>query len=372
MKKITSILLVAIVILGGYFLLNKNKTLQVSEPIKVGIIESLTGSAAYYGQENKNGVEIAMAEIATKYPDLKFEVYHEDSLYTPKGGVDAYNALKARYKLDAVITHASHVSLAIQPLAKADGILQMGVSASAKNFTSPNDVSFRVSPTIETEVEIMADYIKEKGYKKVSVMYFNTDVGINILDAIKVELAGSGSQVSTEDAFALDATDFRTYLAKVKQAQSDAIYAIGTAAHLSNILKQANELGIKVQFLGFRAAEDPTLTKNAGVLAEGFVYTYAFDSEDNRKETKDFVGAYKAKYNSVPDGYAAEGYEGMMLTAAAFDKCGKDYPCIQSYLSGLKNYKSIFGDLSFDQNGDVTYPFFLKVVRDGKFVRLTK
>jgi branched-chain amino acid transport system substrate-binding protein len=245
----------------------------------------------------------------------------------------------------------------------------MAVSSSAKNFSSPNDLSFRVSPTTDIEVEVMINFIKEKGYKKISIIYFNNDIGVSVADSVERGLVGSNSTVSTRDAFPLDATDYRTYLTKAKQAGSDAIYAIGTAAHLSNMLKQGSELGIKAQFLGFRASEDPVLIKNAGNLAEGFIYTYAFDANNSAPEVKRFVDAYKSTYNNIPDGYSAESYEGLMLVAASFDKCGKDYSCIQSYLSGLKNYKSIFGNLSFDENGDVSYPFFLKTVRDSQFIK---
>ncbi len=359
-----------IIIIGGIFLFTQDDQPLVSEPIKIGVIESLSGFAAYYGEENKKGVEVALSEIAEKYPDLKFDVYHEDSLYTAKGGVDAYNNLKSRYGLDAVMTHASPVALAIQPLAKTDGILQMAVSASAKNFSSANDLSFRVSPITDIEVKVLSDFIKNKGYKKVSVLYFNNDIGVSIADSLARELEGSFSAVVTQDAFPLDATDYRTYLAKIKQASPDSVYAVGTAAHLSNILKQAKELDIEAQFLGFRASEDPVLLKNAGDLAEGFIYTYAFDANDSVTETRRFVDAYNSTYHSLPDGYAAEGYEGMMLVASAFDKCGKNYECIGYYLRNLKNYKSVFGDLSFDENGDVSYKFFLKTVRNGEFVKL--
>ncbi len=362
--------ILTIAIVGGYFLLNKTQNLSGNQPIKIGSIESLSGVAAYYGEENKKGVEIALIEIAKKYNNLNLQIYHDDSLYSAKGGVDAYQNLKNRYGLHAVITHASPVALAIQPLAKTDGILQMAVSASAKKYSSPNDLSFRVSPTTDEEVKVTADFIKSKKYKKVSILYFNNDVGVSASESLTNELAGSSSAVVTKEAFALDATDYRTHLLKIKQASSDAVYAVGTAAHLSNILKQADELKLKVQFLGFRSSEDPLLIKNAGPLAEGFIYTYGFDSQSDTPEIKSFVRSYKTKYNSVPDGYSAEGYEGMMLVASAFDKCRKDYVCIQKYLSSLKEYPSIFGLLSFDGNGDVSYPFFLKEVKNGQFVKL--
>lgn len=369
MKKLFIILVVIILVIGGYTLFNKKEVAPAGDTIRVGVIESLSGFAAYYGEENKKGVEIALSVIEEKYPHLDFVVYHEDSMYNARGGLDAYNNLKNRYGLDAVITHASPVALAVQPVAKADGILQMAVSASAENFSSPDDLSFRVSPITDMEVTVMADFIQNRGYEKISVIYFNNDIGVSVLQSLQEELSDSQSRIVTEDAFPLDAIDYRTYLAKAKQAEADAVYAVGTAAHISTMLKQAQELRLNVQFLGFRASEDPVLTQNAGNLAEGFIYTYAFDADDERDEVKDFVEIYQSTFNSVPDGYAAEGYEGMMLIAAAFDECGKNYTCIQTYLSGLRNYSSIFGPLSFDGNGDVTYPFFLKTVRDGEFVR---
>jgi len=53
----------------------------------------------------------------------------------------------------------------------------------------------------------------------------------------------------------------------------------------------------------------------------------------------------------------------------AFAECGKDYECIKDYLTNLKNYNSVFGKLSFDNNGDVYYDFFYKTVKDGQFVK---
>jgi len=70
----------------------------------------------------------------------------------------------------------------------------------------------------------------------------------------------------------------------------------------------------------------------------------------------------------VPDAYAAEGYEGFRVLAEAFGECGKNMQCAKNYLQGLKNFSSVFGSMGFDGNGDVNYGFFLKTVKDGKFV----
>ena len=370
MKKTIWIVAAVVILLGIAWWGNSKPNISTTGLIKVGVAESLTGVAAYYGEENRKGVEVALDEISKKYQDLNFEVYHEDSLYTAKGGVDAYQNMKNRHGLDAVITHASAVSLAIQPLAKQDGILQMAVSSSAKTYSSPDDLSFRMSPTSDAEAQVMADFIKSRNYKRLGLIYMNNDFGVSVISSLENELRDNPNvEVIGKEGFVLEATDFRTILAKLRTSNPDSIFVVATASHLNNLLRQAKELGITPQFLGPRSTEDPILLKNSKDVAEGFIYTYGFDANNTTSETRRFVEAYRTAYNSLPDGYAAEGYEGMMLVAASFDKCGKDYGCIQSYLSGLRNYPSIFGRLSFDRNGDVSYPFYLKTVRSGQFMK---
>jgi branched-chain amino acid transport system substrate-binding protein len=369
-KTWVAVIAIIIILAGVWYYQTQVSAPATGETIKIGVIESLSGSAAYYGEENKKGVEVALDEIRSKYPNLDFQVYHEDSLYTAKGGVDAYTNLQARYDLDAVITHASPVAMAIQPLAKNDGILQMAVSASARQYSSLGDLSFRTSPTTDTEIKVLADFIKSKQYKNIAILYFNNDIGVSVTNSLVDNLANYSGTVVSQEAFVLDTVDYRTYLLKIKQLNPDVVFVAGTAAHLSTILRQASELGVETQFLGFRASEDPLLIKNAGSLAGGFIYTYAFDSLGNDKLTRAFVHAFKNKYDAWPSGYAAEGYEGMKLVAEAFVRCGKNYQCLGNYLSGLKNRASILGPLTFDRSGDVEYPFFLKIVKNGQFIRL--
>jgi len=127
-------------------------------------------------------------------------------------------------------------------------------------------------------------------------------------------------------------------------------------------------MNIPAQFIGFRGAEDPILLQS-GNFTEGFLYSYAFDPYSNNSKVKELVDPYKKKYNQEPNGYTAEGYEAFKITALGFIKCKKDYNCIKNYIENLKDYNSVFGPLSFDSNGDVSYDFFIKTVKEGKFVR---
>ena len=361
-KNLIKIVLICMILLFG--LISCSKT---EEEIKVGVLLPLSGPAAYYGEQSRKGIEIAREEISNKYPELKLDVDYEDSLYTPKGALDAYHKLMNINKIDAVITAASPVSLAVLPLTTEDKILQMATFSSADKYATPNDLSFRTSTTSKSETTKLAEFIKNNNINSLGIIYFNNDFGISYKESLKEGLINSQSNVRIvgEEGFLLETSDFRTSLIKIGSENPEAIFIVGTAVHYANILKQAKELNIDAQFLSMRSTEDPTLIKLGKEAAEGLVYTYPFDA------TKDsqFTNRFKTVYYSVPDAYAAESYEGFKLTAMAFAKCEKDYVCIQDYLTNLEDYDSVFGKLSFDENGDVYYEYFFKTVKDGQFVK---
>ncbi len=356
----------------GYTYLDKPKESVLTEPVKVGVIIPESGVAAYYGGQAKKGIEMAKEEILVEYPKAKFETFYEDSQYNPKIGVDAYNKLRVTNKLDGVITAATHVSVPIIPLTTEDKVVQMAIFASGAPYSKPDDLTFRISAASALETKVMADFIKDTGVKKVGIIYLNNEFGISFKDAFKNDLANnkSSTQIVAEEGFLVETSDFRTPLLKMKDNKADAVYIVGTAMHYANILKQSREIGLKVQFIGMRAAEDPVLIKNAAQLAEGLVYTYSFDENSGVPEAKKFAVRFREKYGVDPDGYAAEGYDGFKLLALAFINCGKDNTCVKSWLENLNDYKSVFGDIDFDNNGDIFYNFFLKTVKDGKFVKL--
>lgn len=364
-----SVLAILVVALAGCGI-QKSDRPETKETIKIGAIESLTGVAAYTGNQTRKGIEVAEQVVKQKYPDLNFIVVHEDSFYTPKGGVDAYQKLRNVDAIDAVITHSSPVSMAVKPLAAKDNVLQMAVSASASSYSSPNDLSFRTSVKTDIEAKPMAEFIKKSDYKKIVIIYFNNDIGLSITRSLESELQklNSQTQVILDEAYPVDTADFRTMIQKIKSLRADAVYAIGLGPNLANIAKQAKTDGLQTQFLGFRATEDNDFIKAAGTSADGFIYTYNFNADSENPETKIFVETYTKKFGELPEGYAAEGYEGMMLLAEAFASCHKDNDCLKSYLSSLKDHPSIFGPLSVDQNSDISYDFFLKTITDGKFV----
>lgn len=359
------VLLVIILIIS----VNSNKNKTVSGELRIGVVSALTGPAAYYGQSTMKGAEVAKDKLKEKYPNLSIELFHEDSFFTPKGGIDAYNKLKASNNINALITMASNVSVAIRPVAATDNILHIAASTLANNFSSPDDLSYRMTAKGEVEARPALEFLARKGIKRLGIIYMQNDIGTSMLESLKKEATAFGVSVVVAEGYPADQNDYRTILLKMKKAEVDSLYLASLASQTAVIVKQAEELGLPKLFLAYRAAEDPTLITNAGVLAERVFYTNSYDDASPDLLVKNFKENYYAKWGEDTNGYAAEAYEAVFLIADTYIKCGDDRDCAKKFLSGIKNRPSLIGPVSFDQNGDVIYPFFIKTVRNGKFVR---
>ncbi len=343
------------------------------DTVRIGVLSSLTGNAAYYGQSNMKGTEVGLIAAKEKFPNLKMELFHQDNLFTPKGGVDGYNALRSQHNVDAINVQASNVAIAVQPLAMKDGILLIAASVLANNYSTPHDLSFRLTPKGGLEAAPALEYMKNKGYKSMAILSLTNEIGVSLSDSLNRAAEGTSVKIVAKETFAPDATDYRTQLAKIKAQNPDVVYLVALGSQSAQILKQAEELGINASYMSYRAAEDPALVKNAPDLASKIVYTSAFDEASAIPESQAFVTAWNAKYpGEAPNAYAAEAYQSILFMAEAFDACGKDYACIQKKLEGFKDHPSVFGPVSYDENGDISYKFFFKTVKDGKFVKLTQ
>lgn len=359
-KKIITVFSILVVLLLVISCTKENK-------LKIGIILPLSGSAAYYGDNTQKGIELAKEKLLKEYPDADLKIYYEDSFYTAKGGVDAYNKLRNINGINAVITAASQVSLAVLPLTTSDKVVQMAVFSSNEKYSIPDDLSFRVSTKNDLEMSELAKFMIEREFKKLGILYLNNEYGVGVKESFKNKLLDSSVKVIIEESYMLEENDFRTNLLKIKESEVDTIFIVGTVNHYVNILKQANEIGLNAQFLATRSAEDPNLIKNAGGNAEGLVYPYPFDATSTLTETRNFVESFKSKYGVEPDAYAAEGYEGFILLVSSLLECDENRECIKNYF-GDEVHKSVFGDLKFDQYGDPYYEFHIKTIRGGNFV----
>jgi branched-chain amino acid transport system substrate-binding protein len=335
--------------------------------IKIGAILPLTGDGAKYGEEAKNGIELALEELK----DSKIKVFYEDDQGTSGGAVNAFNKLVASVNAPVIIGPMySSTALAIAPLAEKNKVVILSPSASSPELTKAGDYFFRNWPSDVYEGSEMAKFASTKlNLKNVAILSVNIDYGVGLTNVFKQVFKSLGGQISNIEYYDQGAMDFRTQLSKIKSTKPDALYLPGYYAEIGLVLRQAKELGIQTQFLSSVGFDNPKVLEIAGDAAEGVIFARPyFDPASQDPQVKSFVERFTKKYGMPPGIYAAHAYDALKIVSEALKRGGYLADGIKTAIYSIKDFPGATGNTSFDENGEVVKPIQIMKVEKGKFI----
>ena len=290
---------------------------------KIGLIGPLTGGAAIYGNAAKNGAQIAVNEINAK-GGIQFEYKAEDDEHDPEKSVNAYNTLVDWGMQILVGPITTKPAVAVSAEAYADRVFCLTPSASSTDVIDNKDNMFQVCFTDPNQGTASADYIAENlAGKSVAVIYRNDDAySQGIRDTFVKEAAAKGITVAYEGTFTeATSTDFSVQVTAAQASGAEIVFLPMYYEPASVILKQAKDIGYAPVFFGVDGM-DGILTMEGfdASLAEGVMLLTPFSADD--PNAADFVAAYQAAYNEIPNQFAADGYDAVYTIYAALQKAG--------------------------------------------------
>ena len=331
--------------------------------IKIGVVTPLSGDASNYGEWTKEGLELALDEINAE--SRKIELIYEDGQCNPKPSTDAINKLINIDNVKAVIGEVcSSATLAMAPIAEENHVVLMSTASSSPLITDAGDYIFRNWPSDTFEAGSMAAFANERGYGSAAVLYVNNDYGNGLKEIFSQDFDG---EILAAESYEQESADFRVQLTKIMRRNPEALYVGGYTNEIARILVQAKELGLEAQILSVVSVESEKTIEVAGESAEGVFYTYPkFDLED--ESIQGFRAAFNAKYGKDPEIFASTAYDALKILALAMEE-GAD--SIKDSLYLVQGYPGVSGQTSFDENGDVPKPSDIKVIKNGKFEKVS-
>src|SRR5260370_6099488 len=117
--------------------------------IKIGGLFAMSGPGAYFGVQDKQGIELAIEELnRTGVNGTRFEVQYEDSACSPLPATQAAKRLLDQYKPHVVLGEScSDATLAIMPLMEQAKVPLLNAGSSSIKITDPgNPWTFRIMP----------------------------------------------------------------------------------------------------------------------------------------------------------------------------------------------------------------------------------
>jgi branched-chain amino acid transport system substrate-binding protein len=340
--------------------------------IRIGAILPLTGPIAYFGEYERNAIEIAIDEVNSSggINGRRVQVIYEDHKNDPQTGVSALNKLINLNKVPVVITQMSAVSMAMAPVADAQKVVLVSLAMHPK-LAKTSPYVFRIFESIAQESEALAEYAaKEAKFKKIAIIYINDVWGKEAAEVFNRKFQLLGGKVTMMEGFPVAEKEFRSLLLKVQKTQPQATYIAAYGPSVIAVLKQYREMGLKSVVLGNIGMSWDYILRGAGEAAEGAIIVMpVFIAEEFQKVS--FVQEYYHRYGKYPNNESAYTYDVIRLIIEAIKKNGYSADGIRKYLSSIKIYRGISGTFHIDQDGDTKMESVaIRIVKNGRLMKL--
>jgi len=357
---------------------------QTPGPVKIGVIQPLSGAVAASGNYIRMGAEIARDWINAKggVGGRKLELLIEDNKSDPKEAASAAEKLIVRDKVPAIMgAWGSSMTLAAMPKLEEYGVPMVVETSSAASITKRgNPWIFRISPPSEMEALGLEPYVGKLGVKKADFLAVNTDWGRGAVGAFGDILKKKGEAVGVVEYMDQAATDMNAQITKIKGSGGDTLFVTTAVEQITLILKQAQEQRLARKIITTGGSSSPTqLIKQAGPAAEGSYHIVFFmpwfpEAMPDGKLAKAFVDEWAKRghpFEGLTEGF--RGHDGIATIAEAVRVAGKDDPKAVRDALWKVSLTGVNGPIKFEKDGPAgkesgqSKPsIFIVQIRDGK------
>lgn len=355
------------------------KAADSKEPIKIGFLGAKTGDVAIYGLNTLKGLNMAIEELNKEgVLGRQVELVEEDNAGQKDQAINITNKLISQDKVVAMIGDpTTGITRVAGQIANSKKTVIMSAGATGTNVVEIGPYVFRDTLLDSIAAPATMKYvIQEKGWKNVALITSkNNDYSVSLSKIFSDAIKANGGNIVIEEFIQDKDTDFSGQITKIKAANPDVIVFSGYYTEGALIMKKAREVGIQAVMVGGDGLQGDDLMKIGGAAVEGSISYAGFSPEQPTPNTEKFINAFKAKYNNeLPDLFAAQGYDALMIIAKAIkDANSADPEVFKDTLAKTKDYDGVSGTITFQENREpVKSPVYLLGVKDGKFSLLKK
>jgi branched-chain amino acid transport system substrate-binding protein len=359
--------------LGAASLLS-SASAQSKEPVKIGVILGLTGTASVSCVDSLNAIKLAVEEVnrAGGILGRPIELIIEDDEGRPNQGAQAANKLADVDKVPVVVGgYQSSVALPVAKVLNAKGVVFVTV-ATTNDIKRVGSYVFDTAGLADQQAALI-DFVKvdKPTAKRTAGLFENNPIGQDRSTVTKNRSEALGMQYVHATLYQIGAKDFRADLGQLMAAKPDAILTDIYVNDAEIIQRELYEMGmtdfsIFYTFnLGVFGALDPKFTEGMKGI------DYATGGLHAGEYTKKYVSAYA---KPATDAWAAPFYDGLWIVAIAANMANSiDRKAIRNAMWPASYFfqgVSSNGDKGFNMLGmqptDTTYPLYM---RGGKMVR---
>jgi branched-chain amino acid transport system substrate-binding protein len=330
--------------------------------IVIGLIAPLTGPVAAYGEQVKNGAQVAVDEINKKGGVLgeKLVLKLADDAGDPKQGVSAANQLVGDGIRFVVGPVTSGVAVPASDVFAENGVLMVTPTATAPDLTNRGLTNIlRTCGRDDQQAEVSAAYVAEKYKdKRVAIINDKGQYGRGLADAFKATLNKAGVTEVMDESINPGEKDFSALTTRLKADNVDVIYFGGYHPEAGLMARQLADISLKAQIIGGDGLSNTEYPAIGGDAANGTMFTNASDALKN-PDSKAAVAALAAA-NIPAEAFTLNAYAAVEVLAAGIEKAksAEDSAAVADALKTGEPVATAIGNVTYGASGDMTSQSF--------------
>ncbi len=348
------------------------------EPIRIGVLQPLTGGLAASGTDAKDGFELYWANHPMEIGGCTVEFRVEDTAGNPDTALQKVDELVDNYGADIIVGELlANVTAALaERLADNPDVIMMSPIGSADDLTQrtlyPNFTRAGGWTSSQTS-HVLGQWAFDQGYT--SAASICTDY------AFGWEMCGGFTQVFTEAGGTVDpneqlwnplgSTDLGTYVTQLDGFKPDAVFVLEVGASVSDFFQNWSDFGLKdeIPILAGETTGDVAYIRNIPVdQVEGLISSGHWAEGRDAPETQEFVQVFDAATTRLPSYYAAATWTAAQYIDETIRAMNGDLSDKAATLETMKGLELLtpFGPSRLDDYGNPIYDIYIRkaVVRD--------
>jgi branched-chain amino acid transport system substrate-binding protein len=343
---------------------------------RIGVITSLTGSQAAFGEAHKNGYAIALDEINARGGVLgkKLELDFYDDQSKPDQAVQGVSKLVDQDQVPMLLgSYSSESTKAIVPAVTQRETPLIIPTATADNvMDSKSPWIFRICAGATDYARATIGFLKASGAPKtMAIVYENTNFGQSNMKAMTAAAKEAGINLVAVESYEAKSPDYKAVLQRVKEANPEVIYFCSYLLDATTLMRQTREVDLNPKYYtsagtGFAAAEFPT-EKGAGKNADFTFSVSQWLPTAKWAGSKEFDAEYFKRFNSHPQYHAMQAYAALLVATQAINNAKSLEPAkIRDAIKNIDLASTPFGHIKFD-NGQNQHPVLITQVQNGQY-----
>ncbi len=348
------------------------------EPVKIGMITTLSTKAGYLGEEIRDGFQLAIDQEGGKLGGVPVELLVDDDGRKPEKAKQIADRFIKRDKakiLTGIVF--SNVAIAVVPKVVRQDVIYISPNAGPSLLAGKGCHAnyFNVAYQNDNLDEVVGKYVTEAGFKNVYLLAPNYPAGKDHLAGFKRYYKGS---IAGEVYTKLGQSDYAAEIAALRAAKPDAVFFFLPGGMGINFLKQYAQAGLNqsIPVFGPAFSFDERLlqaVKDAALgVKNGSQWAHDLDNPANRQ----FVAAFRKAYGRTPTLYASQGYDAARLLGSALKQVGGDVSKLDALRQAIRkaDFPTVRGKFAFAPNQHPVQDLYIREVvknADGKFTNKT-